>query len=283
VSLLHKLLNTESEWNPKVILGRVLLRVLPESAVRTLKKHYYAYLLTHMPSDWNEDDAAAVPWFVNPSDVVVDVGANLGVFPRLLARLVGPNGKVYAFEPIPETYAYLCHNLARLHLPQINPVPVALSDAARTDIMVIPKYRWGADCWYDARIKTAEAKPAWREIAVKTQTLDSFNLPRVSFIKCDANYHELAVLHGAWQTISRDHPAMLIEVNPDPDNLETSAYQTFHLLGEAGYAPYIFRDGEMHPRKIGERSQNYFFLTAEHVRGRLTEDDRHTKAALPRS
>ena len=44
---LRKLLRTESEWNPKVILGRAVTSLLPESALHTLKKHYYGYLLTH--------------------------------------------------------------------------------------------------------------------------------------------------------------------------------------------------------------------------------------------
>jgi FkbM family methyltransferase len=261
---IRKLLRTESEWNPKVALSRVLLPLMPERAVVFFKKHYYAYMLAHMPEDWIEDDAAAVSAFVSPGDTVLDVGANLGVFCRRLARLVGPGGRVYAYEPIPQTYGFLRNNLRRLGLSQVEPLPFALSDREGTETMVIPTYRWGAECWYDARIKTAKANPQWREIQVPCTTLDSFHLPRMSFIKCDVNYHELALLLGGIETIRKYHPAMLIEVNPNPDDPASSAYQTLSLLRAEGYGAYIFRQGKMSLRKVGERSQNYFFLTAEH-------------------
>jgi hypothetical protein len=58
---------------------------------------------------------------------------------------------------------------------------------------------------------------------------------------------------------------MLIEVNPNPDDRATTAYETFALLAAEGYSAYCFREGKMLPRQSGQRSQNYFFLTAEHV------------------
>jgi Met-10+ like-protein len=113
-SLLRRLLSTESEWNPKVMLGRGIVRVLPEPALHALKKHYYGYLIQHAPEDWMERDALLVKELIAPGDVVLDIGANLGWFSRFLARLVGPEGKVYAFEPIPQTYEFLLHNMRKL-------------------------------------------------------------------------------------------------------------------------------------------------------------------------
>jgi FkbM family methyltransferase len=263
--LLRRLLWTESAWNPKVVAGRALIAVLPEPVLNGFKKHYYAYLLTHMPADWIEGDAAIVPKFVGRGDTVLDIGANLGVFSRFLARLVGPEGRTYAFEPIPQTLSFLRHNMRKLNLSQVEPIPFALSDANRIDKMVIPTYRWGSECWYDARIKMANARPGWREIQVESRTLDSFSLDGISFIKCDANYHELAVLRGGLETIRRCHPAMLIEVNPDPDDPESTAYKTFDLLAGEGYRPYVRQNQTLAERKKGQRLQNYFFLRPEHL------------------
>ncbi len=262
---LHKLLNTESEWNPKVMLGRAVSAFLPDSALHLLKKYYYGYLLTHIPQDWIEADATLLPMLVQPGDHVVDIGANLGVFSRNLARLVGSGGVVYAFEPIPQTYEFLSHNLTKLNLPQVKAFPFAVSDCERTETMVIPRYRWGAECWYDARVKTDKAKPDWREISVHSRTLDSFALPQISFIKCDANYHELAVLRGGLETLKRYHPAMLIEVNPNPDDPTTTAYETFALLRDLGYEVYCWKNQQLQRRQVGQRSQNYFFLTEQQV------------------
>lgn len=272
MNLLRRLLHTESEWNPKVLLGRAVSAVVPESAVNAFKKHYYGYLVTHLPEDWMEADAMLLPFLVAAGDCVVDVGANIGIYSRRLARLVGPNGRVYAFEPIPQTYYFLCHNLKKLGLLQVEALPYALSDSRQKALMVIPRYRWGSECWYDARIKTDKAKPDWREITIQSRTLDSFGLPRISFIKCDANFHELFVLRGAMATLESWRPAMLIEVNPNPDDPTTTAYQTFALLRDLGYGVYCQVQGKLVPREKGQRSQNYFFLTpqqAEKVLGGL--------------
>lgn len=41
----------------------------------------------------------------------MDVGANIGYFTLLMARQVGPGGRVIAFEPLPTVYSVLCENL----------------------------------------------------------------------------------------------------------------------------------------------------------------------------
>jgi FkbM family methyltransferase len=218
-----------------------------------------------------ERDAFIAEHLVAPGDCVLDIGANLGSYVKFMAKRVGPNGRVYAFEPIPQTFEFLANNMRKLKLTNVECLNFALSDGDKTETMVIPTYRWGQECWYDARVKTETSNPKWRQFEIKSRALDSFfaeraSTPRIVFIKCDANYHELAVLRGALQTIRSSHPAMLIEVNPDPDNPTTTAFATFKLLRNEGYGVYWFNGQTIVPRKPGERSQNYFFLTAEHVR-----------------
>jgi predicted RNA methylase len=146
-SILRKLISTESEWNPKVMLGRVAVRILPDSALHGFKKTYYGYLIKHTPEDWIERDAFIARNLISPRDTVLDVGANLGYFARFLSRCVGPEGKVYAFEPIPQTFDFLTNNIRKLGLKNVEPLNFALSDGERKETMVIPTYRWGAECW----------------------------------------------------------------------------------------------------------------------------------------
>jgi FkbM family methyltransferase len=283
-SVLRRLISTESEWNPKVILGRVILPLLPEPVLHRLKKSYYAFLLTRTPETWIERDAFIAQHFISPGDVVLDIGANLGVFTRFLSRCVGPNGKVYSFEPIPQTFEFLTNNIRKLRLPNVEALNFAASDSERSDTMVIPTYRWGSECWYDARIKTEKSDPSWRTMEVKSRSLDNFFAEKppssaISFIKCDANYHELAVLRGAFQTIETFRPAMLIEVNPDPDDPTTTAYATFDLLRRTGYEIFLFDGARLAQRKPGQRSQNYFFLTAQQVKRLDAEGTAFPKSA----
>lgn len=48
---------------------------------------------------------------IKPADVVVDIGANIGILTVYFAQLVGPQGRVYAFEPEPSNFALLCKNI----------------------------------------------------------------------------------------------------------------------------------------------------------------------------
>jgi FkbM family methyltransferase len=271
----RKLLTTESPWNPKVIAGRATTALLPDRALRAIKKAYYAALLARLPEDFMERDGLVVKYLVSAGDQVVDIGASIGVYTKLLSHLVGPQGRVWSFEPIAQTFEFLAHSVRKLHLENVELVRSAVSDNDGLIDMVIPTYRWGADCYYDARVASAEVyhqhsavQPTWKTEGVTTTTLDSFfknQEIRISFIKCDANYHELACLRGGLCTLRDSKPAMLIEVEPDPDNPETTAFKTFSLLRGEGYGVYCLSRGTLHSRRVGERSQNYFFLLPVHV------------------
>jgi FkbM family methyltransferase len=264
VWIARKLMQTESPWNPKIMAGRVVTRVLPETVLHSLRRHYYAYLLKHELT-FPENDQILAGRLVSRGDSVVDVGASIGGYTKFLSEKVGPEGHVYSFEPNPPTFDFLTHNVATLGLSNVNAFNVAASNLTGSAELKIPRYRWGSECHYDARLD-GPIKSEWRSVSVKTGTLDSFlKKEKISFIKCDANFHELSVLRGATDLIKRCRPAMLIEINPNPDDPSTSAFQTFALLRAAGYEAYWLGGERLRPRLAGERSQNYFFLTASHL------------------
>lgn len=260
----RKLMQTESPWNPKIMAGRLLTKVLPEPVLHSFRKYYYAYLLKHKLT-FPENDQVLAGHLVSRGNSVADIGASIGGYTKFLSEKVGPEGHVYSFEPNPSTFDFLAHNVAALGLSNVHTFNAAVSDVTGSAELKIPRYRWGSECHYDARID-GPIKSEWRSVTVKTATLDSFlNDKEISFIKCDANYHELAVLRGAADLIERCKPAMLIEINPNPDDTTTSAYQSFALLRAAGYEAYWLDGDKLRPRLNGERSQNYFFLTPSHL------------------
>ena len=259
---------TESEWNPKVFVGRTVVAVLPERVLHGVKKRYYAILVAHLREDWQETDASLLRYLVRSGDAVVDVGASIGGFTKLLSELVGESGHVYSFEPNPPTYDFLSHNVKHLKLRNVRLFRIALSDKQGTMTMVTPRYRWGSECHYDATLEAERAASNCRRTEILANTMDSIFAEReepIKFIKCDVNYHELAFLRGAQHTICRFRPALLLEILPNPDNPHSPAAQIFELLEGIGYIGYWFDGREIRKRQRGERSQNYFFFTAEHV------------------
>jgi FkbM family methyltransferase len=140
--------------------------------------------------------------------VFVDVGANVGYFSIIGANSVGPNGRVYAFEPMQEIYAILCKNLSLNGLSNV--VAKALACFSSSGEMVMER---------DEDSGKSHLSPARRDSAmlVSLTTLDDFihnmNLERVDFIKIDAEGSDLEVLKGARRTIEKFRPAILLELD----------------------------------------------------------------------
>src|SRR5260370_4391252 len=74
----------------------------------SMRRTFRAYALNRVHE---ESTTSLFRSIVKEGDVVVDVGANVGYFTLLAAKLTGSNGKVYAFEPEPRNYRYLLSNI----------------------------------------------------------------------------------------------------------------------------------------------------------------------------
>lgn len=132
--------------------------------------------------------------------------------------------------------------------------------------MVVPLWRWGTECYYDARIAPAPEGTSLRSFEVATRTVDTLFREvetKISFIKCDVNYHELHFVRGALQTIRRWKPSMLLEVGTNPD--KSIASKILNILSEEDYDAYYFDGKLLRRRVLGQRTQNWFFLRPSHL------------------
>jgi FkbM family methyltransferase len=150
---------------------------------------------------------------VNVGDCCIDVGANLGYYTISLAKWVGPNGLVVAFEPFPGNFAILEKNV---HLNQLQKVilePSAVSDCNGSLELV-----YGIEEQFSATPSVGGyAIEGDREsIRVPTRRLDDYiralgRVPR--FIKVDVEGAELTVLEGARHTLTASRPILLVEIH----------------------------------------------------------------------
>lgn len=240
------------------ILVAVLAR-MPADVRRAIEVRHYVRLLSRFPLERERDLAAALD-LVEPGDVVVDIGANVGLWTVNLARAVGPTGRVLAFEPVPSTFAILQRTVAKL---APDPLRVALdrsavSESAGPVRMEIPRDDRSIPNHHLARIN-----PESGRIGVTSKTLDQAVAGTegpIAFIKIDTEGHELAVLRGSLETLRRDRPALCIEVSTDPDEPTSDACELFRLLREIGYAPWVVDSDGWRPRQAGEPVLNCFFL-----------------------
>jgi FkbM family methyltransferase len=180
---------------------------------------------------------------VAPGNTVVDIGANVGAHTLPFARLVGPVGRVVAFEPTKWAFEKLQNNL------ELNPAISgrveciqALLVAERGDSLLDQIYSsWpleeqkGLHQQHKGRLMTT----AGASVLTLTDAITNLGLNRVDFIKIDVDGHEYAVIRGGLDILKKFRPRILMELAPyvyDPSDGEFDAL--LELMTKIGYRPF---------------------------------------------
>jgi len=239
---------------------------LPGPLRRAARRAYYARLV-RTAGEGDEVDLGFLGHVVRSGACVVDAGASIGLYTRFLSERVGAQGRVYAVEPMPETFDVLASNVRRLRLENVSLLNYALSDADGPLDMEVPLWPSGGENLYEARAAARDAGSGLRRITVPARRLDALLPDRpVAFIKCDVEGHELRCLAGAVETVRRSRPVWLLEVWGDPDERDSHAHRVFRAMADLGYAAHCYDGARLEPRRPGRRSVNYWFLLPEHLR-----------------
>jgi FkbM family methyltransferase len=146
---------------------------------------------------------------VSSGDVVVDAGANIGVYSQFLSRCVGATGVVHSFEPSPENFRRL--QSAMRKLPNVRLSQTALGErSGKSQLYVSDKLN------VDHRTYATEGDPR-RAVGINMVALDEYfkTGERVDLIKMDIQGYELHALRGADRVLA-DNPTakLLLEVWP---------------------------------------------------------------------
>jgi FkbM family methyltransferase len=219
--------------------------------LRQLSSHFWLIGTPFEHSPLEMDEQSVMRRFVHVGDTVFDIGANIGMHTTLLSQLVGPRGRVFAFEPNAELLQTLTLTVARLRNAVL--YPYALSDRATEAPFFVPVHHtmssladWTTNATLD-HVRFGKA----RTITVQQQRIDDLVadgiLPLPNFIKCDVEGAELKVFRGGENTLDHaDAPVILFEAGPESaagfglsmtdaarflGALPRPGYQFFELLG----------------------------------------------------
>lgn len=180
---------------------------------------------------------------LKPGDVVIDVGANSGLYSIFYSRLVGEQGRVYAFEPGVDTYSFLTENLALNNCNNVSPYNFALSNKESLVEMVSYhagniKLQEGDSFKYIREVPAGRTQPGEETMkAFRLDDLEEFNaLSRLDVIKIDVEGAELLVLEGSRNTILKHQPVIIFELSGKwAERFHYKPYQVLALLNELGY------------------------------------------------
>lgn len=200
--------------------------------------------------------------FLTPEMVLVDAGANIGLFTVFAARRVR-NGKVIAFEPVPSMADWLKKNIDLNNLPNIQTETCGLSDHPGVlPIYEIESTHEGLSTLYPGSL----SKSAMTEVPVKKldDVFENYGFSRLDIIKIDIEGGELPALRGATQTLRKFRPAILIEINES--TYASAGYRpsdVYDFLKALDYRPHsIGKNGRLYPEREQSTFQNVVFLPA---------------------
>jgi FkbM family methyltransferase len=174
-----------------------------------------------------------------PGDVFYDVGANIGFFTILAARLVGPEGRVVAFEPVPACAQAVAHNIALNDFAHAEIREEAVGAAGgRARLLVVGEASWSH------LASTGRHADVRDEIDVTVVAVDELvqagTIAPPDVVKIDTEGAELQAIAGMRATIERHRPAIVCELHdtnePFVALMDELGYATTNLDGPAAVA-----------------------------------------------
>jgi len=196
--------------------------------------HGAAKLLYIFRDDY-EPDLAVLRNFLAPGGLMVDVGANYGIFSLNAAKLVGKAGRVLAFEPAQSNFSTLEKNLGLNEATQVRAFRMALSDKPGT----LRLYH-DPDPTRNSLAPGANAQD-FEEVEVKTldAVLSANAVSRIDFVKIDVEGADELVCRGALESLRKYLPPVFYENNSGSAvHMGLKAGGTAAVLAELGYTFY---------------------------------------------
>jgi FkbM family methyltransferase len=196
-----------------------------------------------------------------PGGIVFDVGANIGAFTAALARGVGTNGRVYAFEPGRMARTRLRRTIALNSLSNVVVVDSAVADSPGRAAL----HSYGAEygSWATLSPRTIDlggtTLDARESEDVVTTTLDIYcdseGVAAVDFLKIDVEGAEQRVLAGSRTVLENVRlRGIMIEVSDNTlSAFGDTAYELMLVLDDYGFDTFVAVEDSLKPFRIAGR------------------------------
>ncbi len=199
------------------------------------------------PMYWGltEDARKRLYSLVHRGNTVFDVGANIGETTLHFARLIGPEGQVFSFEPDPYNHERARSNISLNDFSNITLLQVGMAEEEKeVRLFTVDQHNLGMN-----RILPEESSSGFDSALIRCRTLDSVvqdeDVSHVSLIKMDIEGYEMNALRGARGTLERFRPALFIEVGDSKLRENgSSAAELIRFLLEMGYRVFLAPNDE---------------------------------------
>lgn len=188
--------------------------------------------------EWSEAEVWLYGQIVRPGDTVVEPGANVGTHSVYLSKMVGPDGRLFAFEPGRLTHQLLCANLAMNECLNVYSHNQAIgAEVSRVRFPQLDPRNPGN---YGAMSLNGAASDETTAM-VDIVSIDSLALSRIDFIKCDIEGFEPQMLAGARHALNTLRPMVYLEFgNFSPERPTGNRDELVSVLESYGYSAYYY-------------------------------------------
>ena len=198
---------------------------------------------------------------IRPGDYCVDIGAHLGYYTLELSSLVGPEGKVFAIEPMSKFHDTLRKILQKKGVKNVTLYQLAMGGGSEWVEMGIPRidnmkrYAYARVMESSSHLEYAESEK------VRNESGDVLFLqqPRLDFIKCDVEGLEVSVFSSLLGTLKMHRPILLCELADKNERIKL-----YELIVELGYQAYLLEKGKLRILDIYSDkkaiSHNHYFI-----------------------
>ncbi len=154
---------------------------------------------------WEDFETKIFKNNINTGDVVLDIGAHIGYYTVIAAKIVGKEGRVYAFEPDPKNFSILQNNIALNGYKNVTLINKAVSDTEGLSNLFLNTKNTG-----DHRIYKSEKYN--KGVKIETITLDNFfkSNTHIDLIKIDIQGAEVRALKGGQKIIKENENLKII-------------------------------------------------------------------------
>lgn len=201
-------------------------------------------------NEYEKATTNAVMKLVKPGMNVINIGANIGYFTLLMARQVGPTGKVFAFEPSHNTVKFLQKNVDVNGYTNVEIHAKAVSNKnGKADFWI------GKSSTYSflSEMKT-QSYSQLTKVEVEITTIDDFfreKNAKIDFIMMDAEGSEKYILEGSQKALQNNPDIEIItEYNPFTLKLaETDGKSFLDMIEKLGFSIFLIdeKDGKIKP------------------------------------
>ena len=187
---------------------------------------------------YEPNEFAYLDEIIKPDMKIVDIGANIGLYTIWMAKRIQDGGEVIALEPSSREFKRLEQNIILNDLDNVTMLKTGASDSRRSGKLHIsndnePGLNTLGEITYSNIDEIAIEDIALNKV---DNILSDLKIGHVDIIKIDVEGHEYFALQGMEDTLKRDHPILILEINEESlDKQNCSASQIFRFLQDLGY------------------------------------------------